>query len=505
MHNPQTGDAISGAAFWSTFGFDVRRFDPTTNSPVASGEQAEAIPPGATLGTVLPAGVIAFSAPGEAETDFWEHLKSLGAPPRLVTTTGDIITAFFAIAPGADAAAFREAAPARVAVHLPGDAVRLPSGERLDSSGYNAQRIADLEEISPPASAADVSTSTAVSSPTPVADPVLAGNPLRKFSLLGHAATLEASAKDSTPLLGNVALAGQATLIYAPPNAGKTLIVLWLVMQAIEAGRIEAGNVYYVNADDSSSGAAAKLRLLEDIGAHMLVPGWQGFNSRQLLELIRGMVSGNKCRGVLLVVDTLKKGVDLMDKRSSAEFADAVRMFVGKGGTFIGLAHTNKFPGPNGKLVYAGTTDFIEDGDAACVLTPLPTPAPGGDKVVTFQFRKRRGDNVDESYAYADGGTASYAELVASVRLVDAENLDRLLAEVELQSDQPVIDAVAESIREGVVQKMLLAKAAAARARVSVRTAIKVIERYQGEDPAEHRWSYSVQERGAKVYKLLSS
>jgi hypothetical protein len=260
-----------------------------------------------------------------------------------------------------------------------------------------------------------------------------------------------------------------------------------------------------MNADDSSSGVADKMRLLEDVGAHMLVPGLRGFTAGKLLELMRDMVKTNRCRGVVIVVDTLKKVVDTMDKRDSAAFGSVVRECVAQGATFIGLGHTRKNPSSTGKLVHGGTTDLLEDADAACILAPLDIRTGDGDRVVQFQSIKRRGDNVDEAFAYAEGGTASYDELIASVRRVDPDNLDRFVVEAEKRTDEPVIDIVIACVTEGVVQKMVLAQEVARRAKISTRAAIKVIERYQGDDPAQHRWAYSVGERGAKLYRLFAT
>lgn len=98
-------------------------------------------------------------------------------------------------------------------------------------------------------------------------------HPLRRFSLLGKADQLEARAADTKPLLGSFIMDGQATMIYAAPNTGKTLIVLHLLLAAIEQGLIDPDRVFYVNADDGSQGLAVKARLLQDVGAHMLAPG----------------------------------------------------------------------------------------------------------------------------------------------------------------------------------------------------------------------------------------
>ncbi len=334
---------------------------------------------------------------------------------------------------------------------------------------------------------------------------MVTGNPLEQFTLRGHLAELEAAALETKPLLGGVVLAGQATIIFAPPGSGKTLLTIWLLVEAIAAGRVLGGNVYYMNGDDSSSGVANKVRIFEEVGAHMIVPGLQGFTAGKFVSLMREMIATDTCRGVVIVVDTLKKVVDTMDKKDSAEFGQIVRECVAKGATFIGLGHTRKNPSANGKLVHAGTTDLLEDADAACILTPLEARPGSGEKFVQFLSIKRRGGNVDEAFAYANGNTASYDELVASVRRVDPVNVERLVGEAEERTDEPIIDAIVACIAESAVQKMQLAQAVAKRARVSARAAIKVIERYQGDDLSRHRWSYSVRDRGAKVYRLLTT
>jgi hypothetical protein len=74
-----------------------------------------------------------------------------------------------------------------------------------------------------------------------------------------------------------------------------------------------------------------------------------------------------------------------------------------------------------------------------------------------------------------------------------------------LNADAGVIEAVSSCLRDGIVSKMQLADAAAARSGASRRSVLRVIERYTGDDPISHRWSYRVQKHGAKVFQLLTS
>ncbi len=481
MHSSSTGEASIDAkvAYWREFGFDVALTDQG-------------------LTTTLPTGVVAFSpATDEDEQTLWHFTKGLGPLSNMYVSTGKAALSLFRVAAGVDPTALRTALPSGVTLIGEGDRIDLPTGDDFRPANYLAANIDGLELFTLPPSA---ETETAVPSE---AEPVMPGNPMTRYSLQGHLPELEAAALETKPLLGNVALAGQATVIYAPPGSGKTLLTIWLLMEAIRSRRVLGGNVIYMNADDSSSGVADKMRLLEEVGAHMLVPGLLGFSAGKLLELMRDMVKTNKCRGVVIVVDTLKKVVDTMSKGDSATFGGVVRECVAQGATFIGLGHTRKNPSPTGKLVHGGTTDLLEDADAACILTPLNIRTGDGDKVVQFLSIKRRGDNVDEAFAYAEGGTASYDELMASVRRVDPDKLDHFVVEAEERTDEPVVEVVISCIAEGVVQKMALADAVGRRAKISNRAAIKVIERYQGDDPTQHRWTYSVGERGAKLYRLF--
>ena len=61
-------------------------------------------------------------------------------------------------------------------------------------------------------------------------------------------------------LLDGLALMGQATVLYAAPNTGKTLLVLWLLIQAIKEGRVDPSLVFYINCDDSADRLGAEGR-----------------------------------------------------------------------------------------------------------------------------------------------------------------------------------------------------------------------------------------------------
>lgn len=350
----------------------------------------------------------------------------------------------------------------------------------------------------------NVSASPRAVQPVQSIQPVQPVNPLAKFSLQGHVTELEKMMVEQRPLLGDIVLNGQATTIFAKANTGKTLIILSLIIAAIKEGRIDPSKLTYINMDDNSSGLVEKVRLADEYGFHMVADGHQGFEAKEFRAAMEKMIEANSVNGTIVVLDTLKKFVNTMDKGKSSNFAKVVRQFVLKGGTVIALAHANKNPGPDGKIVYSGTTDIVDDFDCAYTLAELPAQPDVTEKVVEFVNIKRRGNvALSAAYAYALERGISYSELLITVRQVDLEQLEPLKKAAALVADGVVIKAIEASIKSGINTKMKLAEAVAKAASISQRNALQMIEKYTGTDPEKHRWFFEVRERGAKVYVLL--
>lgn len=333
-----------------------------------------------------------------------------------------------------------------------------------------------------------------------------ARTPLDRYSLRGRSGDVERNVADQVFVLEPIALAGQLTAFYAEPNTGKTLITLYLLIEAIRRGRVDPDKAYYFNADDDANGLLTKLLIAEEYGFHMLADGYRGLSTTGFVDLLREMVEDDQARGIVVVLDTLKKFFDLMDKKHASAFLKVARQFVVKGGTIIGLAHTNKHPGPGGRPVYAGTTDVRDDSDCVFTLRQIDA-APGGlEKTVVFENIKRRGNVATEAgFRYSIEGGITYSELLASVRPFQTQELVVLKQIEATRTDADLIAVVEACVGDGINTKMRLADAVAERAKVSKRTAIRIIEKYTGDVPAEHRWTFCVRARGAKVYRLIGS
>ena len=329
-------------------------------------------------------------------------------------------------------------------------------------------------------------------------------NPLAQYSLRDKVDELERNIVGQVFILNNLALMGQAAVWYALANTGKTLILLWLLIQAIKANVIDPANVIYINMDDNGDGLLTKARLAAEYGFHMVADGHEGFEAKVFRERMQEMIDNDTARGVIVVLDTLKKFVDTMSKEKSSNFARVVRQFVMKGGSVIALAHANKNPTLDGRIVYSGTTDIVDDFDVAYTLKTIGTNEDAKVRFVEFTNIKRRGSVVSSAaYSFSTENSLSYNELLLSVEEVDRNQLPTIKQTTEVESDAVVMDAIAACINEGVNTKMKLADAASKRAKVSNRAALKIIEKYTGSDPVMHRWTFGVQERGAKVFQML--
>ncbi len=327
-------------------------------------------------------------------------------------------------------------------------------------------------------------------------------NPLDKYSLRGKSAEYESQISEEQFVAGNIILKGQVTIIYAQYNTGKTLIVISLLMKAINDELVNATDVYYINADDNHRGLVTKLLFADEFGFNMLAPGHNGFEVKNFTESLIEMTKNGTAKDAIVIVDTLKKFTNLMDKSQSSKFAQIARQFVSKGGTILLLAHVNKRKTDEGKSIHAGTTDIMDDCDCAYILETVTEK--DGIKTVQFENTKSRGCVASKAaYQYAVEDDISYTELIASVSFVDDIDAEQLVKLDEGNGDESCVDAIIKRIGEGINTKMKLAEVVAKDIGQSKRKVIKIIEKYTGDDKVTHKWTFKVKERGAKVYELL--
>jgi hypothetical protein len=332
---------------------------------------------------------------------------------------------------------------------------------------------------------------------------------LSVYSLNGNSEAMELKMLDDTYVLNQIAILGQATVIYAKPNTGKTLLVLWLLIQAIKSGAIKGEDVFYINADDNYKGLVQKLKLAETYGFQMLAPGHEGFESSALLEYTRRMVSENAASGKVIILDTLKKFTNLMDKNTASDFMRGGREFIANGGTLILLAHTNKNRNGEGKVIFGGTSDIVDDVDCAYTLDEVE--AHGSKKHVLFENIKSRGDVAREiAYSYTIKNGQTYSELLDSVEALDeaaAEQARKMKAvNGRLDKNKVAIDAITEAFKQGLTLKTELIEAAHKDSGLSKPRLKKALDDHTGDSFANGgRWKFAKGDKNSKFYSLLKN
>lgn len=327
---------------------------------------------------------------------------------------------------------------------------------------------------------------------------------LRQHSLTGSYEKLKQSDSELIPALGQVAMQGQYTIFSAAPNVGKTLIVLWLLWREIAMGRLDPKKVFYINADDNHHGMLQKLELTEEMGIEMLVPGYCGFTTQKLPSILWELSVSGEAKGAIVILDTLKKFSNPIDKGKMAAFNNFVRPFCTKGGTVIALNHVNKKRDDNGKAIYSGTSDVIDDADAALTLDEIGLEEHTSSRLIGFERMKGRGGVVQRAafrYSIADG--LSYKELLASVEEVDPDTLEEVRQAEQVTAQEPIIEGIKACIRAGTTLKMSLIRSVANQLGASQRKVKQVLEDHTGTDPMRHHWTFTKGVRGALNYSLL--
>lgn len=308
---------------------------------------------------------------------------------------------------------------------------------------------------------------------------------LEKFDLTSKLDDLKIRATKEQYILKDIALVGQITAIYAPPNTGKTLIVLHLIIEQIKSG-LESKNIFYINADDSYNGLVEKAAMAKEFGFKMLASNEEGFNLQVFFKYLKTAINGNSCNEIV-IVDTLKKFANLMDKKSSSDFMKLARAYVQKGGTMILLAHTNKNKSADGKHKYGGTSDVVDDCDCAYVASESSENETS--KKVIFENIKRRGSNkIEVAFEYSKD-FENYTQLMKSVKNVTAS--------VDAEKDRYLTNAIKETIIQGFTNKTVLISTAKKFPKCSKSKIEYALDKYE-----DVYWKSTFGNKNSQVYQL---
>jgi archaellum biogenesis ATPase FlaH len=285
---------------------------------------------------------------------------------------------------------------------------------------------------------------------------------LNQFSVNGKSEVMRKKMHDDVFVLDGIAILGQLTVIYAKPNTGKTLITLAMLKDSIKAGRIKGENVYYINADDAYKGSIQKLELAEKYGFQMILPNSKEsaveFKVTEFNGYLQQLINDEAAHGVIIVLDTLKKFTDLMDKKKGSEFMKLAREFSLAGGTMIMLAHTNKNRSADGKVVAGGTSDIGDDACCAYTLDEVQGNSKTHKDVLFENFKSRGNVEKELLVSYSVIPTDSYFDKLDSVQVANDADIEQAKKErnaaTKATEDELAINAIIDAIEQGNCKRL---------------------------------------------------
>ncbi|MDO8335035.1 MAG: hypothetical protein Q7T35_10250 [Nitrosomonas sp.] len=326
---------------------------------------------------------------------------------------------------------------------------------------------------------------------------------LKRFDITGNVDAMRQKTLDDVFVLDGIALLGQITVLYASPNTGKTLLTIKMLIDSVKEGRINGESVFYINADDTHNGMITKADIIKSYGIKMLVPDHNGFKAKDFVKHLNQLIKDGTSRGVIVVLDTLKKFSDLMDKRVISQFMTVARSFISHGGTLIMLAHTNKRRDAENKPIAGGTSDVIDDADCAYIIDAKPAALGDTRKTVIFENTKNRG-NVERElcFSYSIQPNQIYSSLLISVEKHTQADIQGAKKEVEaakaFEKDLPIIEIIQEAINSGTTKKTELVREVNNNGGGSHQKIRSILDRYTSKE-----WGFITDAHNTKIYHLI--
>ena len=254
----------------------------------------------------------------------------------------------------------------------------------------------------------------------------------------------KALSKVSHPMKSKVVAMNELSVVYGPTGSAKTLVMLSdTILDKTNRGKED---VVYVNLDDSAIGLAEKAEILAELNIKMI----KEFD----LMMLYSMINENVAKGKVIIIDTVKKIVNLMDKAQVADLMKHLKNFTHAGGTVILIAHANKNLGPDGLPVLEGVGDLKNDAD--CVVR-----VQRHKDIITMSNEKNR-SYVELEAIFQTSETKDYKSLMYSVKQLSGQEA----IDLKLQREQEcfkedncrLIETITEMIGLFPAQKTKLVK-----------------------------------------------
>jgi hypothetical protein len=185
------------------------------------------------------------------------------------------------------------------------------------------------------------------------------------------------------------------SLFCSDAGVGKTTIMNFCCAEMVKNGY----KVLYINVDASATDMKFYQRHAEQYGYKLFNPDLVGKSNQDIINWLINVGDGEATFfKTIVVLDTLKKFCDVMDKRVIKEFNKILRKCTLKGMTIVCCAHTNKFKDSDGNPIYEGTADLRNDFDELLYLTKEINPDGSSNVLCSAEKGKSRGVIEDTSF-----------------------------------------------------------------------------------------------------------
>jgi archaellum biogenesis ATPase FlaH len=284
-----------------------------------------------------------------------------------------------------------------------------------------------------------------ITAPTSMLKPIATGqngrsalDRLRSAALNDRIEELEQRLAKERDVIPGMITTGTVTLVYAPSGAGKTVWILGNLFQSIRNNLIKGSDVIYFNEDDGARGALQKAKLGKRHGMTMVTLANSNDpylrNTNQALELLNAIREEGEADGKIVICDTLKKFVGVMNKGEMRDVLHVFREFAAAGGTVVLLGHCNKHRSMDGRLIFEGVGDLKADVDNMFGLDPLNDKFSFHQELLVINEKDRSQISFEGGFKYKQTSeTVGYEESVDSVEFMSPDDISDMKAKQSAQ------------------------------------------------------------------------
>jgi len=284
-----------------------------------------------------------------------------------------------------------------------------------------------------------------ITAPTSMLKPIMTGqngrsalDRLRNAALNDRIEELEERLAKERDVIPGMITTGTVTLVYAPSGAGKTVWILGNLFQSIRNNLIKGADVIYFNEDDGARGALQKAKLGKRHGMTMVTLANSNDpylrNTNQALDLLNAIREEGEADGKIVICDTLKKFVGVMNKGEMRDVLHVFREFAAAGGTVVLLGHCNKHRSMDGRLIFEGVGDLKADVDNMFGLDPLNDKFAFHQELLVINEKDRSQISFEGGFKYKQTSeTVGYEESVDSVEFMSPDDISDMKAKQSAQ------------------------------------------------------------------------